>query len=594
MFEVRARSAMGRLGTWTLEGRALVTPNVLWVDTERSPAPAWAEAIVTRREAPADRIAFTLGGSFFEPDESRGGVPLPPRSGLPPAARDVALPREAVRGPLALVPSAAQLPSDTSAEAVFLEGGPAFLDRPKEFVRTVVDLRTAMGPARLLAVPGVAAPHNLGVLVYCGVDLVDSSRTAYESAMGTYHTADGGVPRAGLEELPCRCPSCAAGGPLLDHNAHALWQELAVARTAIRHGTLRELAERRAVNDPWATGVLRELDLRHYEFQEPHFPVADGAVRAYSPASLTRPDVVRFRRFVASAYRRPASPRVLLLLPCSARKPYADSRTHRRFREAVEACGNPHAVHEVIVTSPLGLVPRELERAYPAAHYDIPVTGDWSRDEAGMVVDTLRSHLARNPYDAVVAHVRTEAPIVREAVPDAVFTAEERPSSGDALRALTDALRGAVAGNPVVAGGARRLEDVASLARFQFGDAGDALVAGATLRGRWPFVRIFRDGVQVGMATDRGAISLALTGGRVLSEKGVARVEIEDFHPAGNIFAVGVVDATPDVRVGSEVAVVHGGDVRAVGVARMNAREMVDLGRGEAVRVRHRASPPKP
>jgi archaeosine synthase len=78
-----------------------------------------------------------------------------------------------------------------------------------------------------------------------------------------------------------------------------------------------------------------------------------------------------------------------------------------------------------------------------------------------------------------------------------------------------------------------------------------------------------------------------------VSEKRVACVEIEDFRPAGNVFAVGVVDATPDVRVGSEVAVVHEGDVRAVGVARMNAREMVDLERGEAVRVRHRASPPK-
>ena len=593
MFEVLKRSAMGRLGKWTLEGRELLTPAILWVDTERFPAPPWGDALETRREPPVDKIAFTLGGSFFGPAEARGGIPLPARSGLPPAARDVELPRDAVRGPLALVSSPAQLPPDTPAEAVFLEGGPAHLDRPKEFVRTLVELRTAMGAARLLAVPGIAAPHNLALLAYCGVDLVDSSRVAYETALGTYHTADGGVPRDTLEELPCRCPSCAAGGPLLDHNYHALWQELAVARTAIRHGTLRELAERRAVNDPWATAVLRELDLRHFEFQELHFPVSDGHVRAYSPASLTRPDVVRFRRFVSGSYRRPPSARVLLLLPCSARKPYADSRTHRRFREAVEASGNPHAVHEVIVTSPLGLVPRELERAYPAAHYDIPVTGDWSRDEATMVVEALRAFLGRNRYDAIVAHLATEAPIVREAVPDAAFTAEGRTTSEEALKGLTEALRRTVEGLPRVAGGLRRLEDVASLARFQFGDAGEGLVAGATLRGRWPHVRLFRDGEQVGMATDRGAISLTLPGGRFLSERRVACVEIDDFHPQGNVFAVGVIDATPDVRVGSEVAVVHRGDVRAVGVARMHAREMVELQRGEAVRVRHRASAPK-
>ena len=63
-------------------------------------------------------------------------------------------------------------------------------------------------------------------------------------------------------------------------------------------------------------------------------------------------------------------------------------------------------------------------------------------------------------------------------------------------------------------------------------------------------------------------------------------MDIEDFVPKGNVFAVGVTGATSDVRVGSDVAVVHGGSVRAVGVARMHAREMVELRRGEAVHVR--------
>ncbi|HEV8594454.1 MAG TPA: PUA domain-containing protein, partial [Thermoplasmata archaeon] len=55
------------------------------------------------------------------------------------------------------------------------------------------------------------------------------------------------------------------------------------------------------------------------------------------------------------------------------------------------------------------------------------------------------------------------------------------------------------------------------------------------------------------------------------------------------VFAVGVVRADDRIRVGDEVVVRHGGEVRAVGVAAMNPREMVDLRRGEAVKVRHRA-----
>jgi archaeosine synthase len=585
VFEVVKRCAMGRLGRWTPGGREITTPNVAFVDAEGFPAPEWAEVVAARQsDVPRN---FTLGvpGSFFVPRPAHGDVPLPDRSGLPPGL-DVELPREATRGSAAVLSVVTQAPLDPEVELVVLEGGPSHLDRPKEFARTIVEARTRLGAGRILAVPGIAAPHNLGVLVYCGIDLLDSSRVAYDSARGLFHTADGAVPRDSLEEMPCVCPSCASGGPLLDHNDFILHQELAVARTAIRHGTLRELAERRAVNDPWSTAVLRELDLRHYEFQELHFPVADGFVKAYSPLALTRPDVVRFQRFVSGAYRKPPSPRVLLLLPCSARKPYAESRTHRRFREAIDACGNPAAVHEVIVTSPLGLVPRELERTYPAAHYDVPVTGDWSRDEVEMLTGALRAFLEGNRYDAVVAHVTTEAPIVRYAVPSAEFTAKERPASAESLGALTATLTRVAGAVPAVSSAQRRLEDVASLARFQFRDAGDALVAGATLRGRWPFTRILRDGKQLGMVTDRGLISLALAGGEVIAKARVCTVDIEDFVPKGNVFAVGVTGATPDVRVGSDVAVVHGGGVRAVGVARMHAREMLELRRGEAVHVR--------
>jgi len=46
-------------------------------------------------------------------------------------------------------------------------------------------------------------------------------------------------------------------------------------------------------------------------------------------------------------------------------------------------------------------------------------------------------------------------------------------------------------------------------------------------------------------------------------------------------------DASPEIRPGDEVAVRHGGEVRAVGTARLGSREMKDFDRGEAVHVRH-------
>src|SRR2546427_10252163 len=117
----------------------------------------------------------------------------------------------------------------------------------------------------------------------------------------------------------------------------------------------------------------------------------------------------------------------------------------------------------------------------------------------------------------------------KEAIPRTEFRGEGRPASDEALARLTAALTRAVAGTAAVPWTRRGHEDVASLARFQFGDAGDALVAGATTRGRWPFVRIFREGRQLGAVTDRGKVSLALAGGEVLAKARVNTVEIEDF-----------------------------------------------------------------
>src|SRR2546425_182915 len=385
----------------------------------------------------------------------------------------------------------------------------------------------------------------------------------------------------------CGCPACAAGEALPAHNDRALYRWMLLVRNHLIHGRLRELVERRLANAPWNTAIVRHLDLREYGLVEAYTPVSGGEMRAYASESLTRPEIVRFRRRIRERYGKPPSARVLVLLPCSARKPYSTSRSHRRFRDAILASADPSAVHEVIVTSPLGLIPRELERFYPAGAYDIPVTGDWSRDEAAMVTDDLRAFLAANRYGTVVAHLGAEAPIVKAAVPDAVLTAKERPTSDESLASLTAMLNQITASAARVPKGFRFAEEMSNVARFQFGDPGLGMVKGATFRGRIPDVRVIRQGVQVAMYTGRGMLSLTLAGGGILSDADAYWVEIEDFLPKGNIFAVGVVDAAPEIRPGDEVVVRHQNKVRAVGAARLSAREMVDFRRGEAVHVRH-------
>src|SRR5256712_1844532 len=587
MLEIDARCGLGRKGRWTRGERTLTTPLVLFLQGGPRGAPSDAEGLLVSERTEDPGFQARVGGSFFAPRPANDPDDLPAAKGIPLALADLEIPHEAVAGDWAVVSGESDLVAAKAVPGVFIANGPEFERSPREFVSAIREVREILGPAKVVAVTGLATPSNLSVLAYAGIDVVDSSRMRLDSARGLFHTADGTVPLAEADRDACGCPACAAGEDLGAHNVRVLSRGMLFVRIHLVHGRLRELGEGGLANARWNTAVVRHLDLREYDLVEPYTPVAGGQMRAYAAESLARPEIVRFRRRIRERYVKPASARVLLLLPCSARKPYSTSRSHRRFRDAILASANPTAVHEVIVTSPLGLIPRELERFYPAGAYDIPVTGDWSRDEAAMVTEDLRAFLAANRYETVVAHLAAEAPIVKAAVPDAIPTSKERPTSDESLASLTQTLNHATASAPRVPKGRRFSEEMSNVARFQFGEAGLRLVRGASFRGRMPAVPGIRGGTPGASRTGRGMLSLTLPGGAILSQADRYWVDGEDFLPKGNIFAVGGVDAAPEIRPGGEVAVRHQKDVRAVGTARLSGREMVDFRRGEAVHVRH-------
>ena len=593
MFEIEAHGGLGRRGLWTRGGRAVPTPLLLFARTRTHPAPAYAEGLLVTERTEDARLQIRTSGTFFAPRGPADPDDLPPTKGVPMSMADLEVPQDGVTADLAILAGEADVPTAKTADAVFLANGPEFERSPREFVASIRRIREELGPAKVLAVTGLASPSNLAALVYAGIDVVDSSRMILDSARGLFHTSDGVTREAEADRAACGCPACAAGEDLAAHNERSLFRELLLVRNHLAHDRLRELVERRLANAPWNTAVVRHLDLREYDLVESYAPISGGEMLAYSRESLTRPEVVRFRRRVRERYARPPSARVLLLLPCSARKPYSASRSHRRFRDAILASKNPSIVHEVIVTSPLGLIPRELERFYPARAYDIPVTGDWSRDEAAIVSEDLAAYADAGRYDAIVAHLGAEAPIVKEIIPDAVFTAHDRPTSDESLASLTRALDDTTSSFKGVPRGRRFEEEMTNIARFQFGDAGPKLIEGASFRGRFPDVRVLHGGRQVAMYTGRGLLSLTLDGARILSKLDAYCVEIEDFLPKGNVFAVGVRDASKEIRPGDEVAVRYAGDVRAVGTAKLASREMVDLKRGEAVHVRHAVELPQ-
>ncbi|MBR2093747.1 MAG: queuine tRNA-ribosyltransferase containing PUA domain protein, partial [Candidatus Methanomethylophilaceae archaeon] len=132
----------------------------------------------------------------------------------------------------------------------------------------------------------------------------------------------------------------------------------------------------------------------------------------------------------------------------------------------------------------------------------------------------------------------------------------------------------------------------------QFGkEAADALTDEDTYAiGKFPYWKLIREDhddrskkTQLGMMTpERGMMSLTLEGARIVAALGQNTVEVMDFEMKGSLFAVGVVSADPRIRIGDEAIAVCNGEVRGVGVAMMCGREMADLKRGVAVKIRHK------
>jgi archaeosine synthase alpha-subunit len=453
----------------------------------------------------------------------------------------------------------------------------------RAFVRHIRELRQSVGPSKLIYAPGIMDLSNMALLAYMGVDLFDSSLLTYDAVRGALSLPEGTISAKDAPWLlndPNR-KSVEA------YNLNEAWKELGLIRHMIKMGRLRELVEIRANSTPWGVAALRLFDLECYDHQETQAAVVGPRFYSNSTQSLHRPDVARWRKRVIERWQPSPHKKILLLIPCSAKKPYFLSKTHQIFRDVLMRVPNNEVVQELIITSPLGAVPRELELFYPASQYDIPVTGNWGMEEKEMVNELVSSSASKG-FEKVVSHLGHGSEFVKEAV-DCIDSSQGSPTSGESLKRLEEILINLCQPYVRPQRGMERALSLASAARFQFGEGGDVLTEGCTVSGNYPYSKIFHGKEQMGMLTpERGMISLTMEGASRLMPKHIHWVEMEDFDLTGNLFAVGVRGADSRVREGDEALIVRNGELVAVGIAAMNAREMTDLKRGEAVRVRHK------
>ena len=609
-FQVHDKDGPARTGSLSLEKKEVTTPAILFLHTIRNKAPSIAEILLTNTSLNTKKPSIRIDGSIFS-SEKTGRKKTFSVSNFLVYPKDVpeALHRSSIKtnsktmdcyivpGKTEMIPDAVKKNNAT----IFIVANAVQLSTQQtSFVEFITHLREHAGYEKLIYTPCIGDPASISLLTYMGVDLVDSFSAVMAARNETLLFSTGSFHKNKLRELPCTCPACINHSKasdmgyddILAHNYHSLSTELKRVRNAIRTGSLRELVETRVRARPSLSAMLRILDLKHYPYLEKRTPmVRKQALIATTKDALTRPEVRRFQERAIQRYMKPTSTKVLLLLPCSAKKPYSFSKSHTLFRERLLALRNPFVVHEMILTSPLALVPRELELTYPASAYDITVTGHWDEDEKKMIRTLLQEYFEKNTYDTVIMHLPAALQeFIRDLVKNPVSTCIDTPTSQESLNALSDALQKTTRMYDNVGQQQRSLENIMALARYQFGDGiATQLLEGCTIRGKYPYQKIMNNNRQVGMVTqERGLISLTLDGAERLTEAAHYWVEVyADFSLKGSVLAPGVKDADEAIRIGDEVIVKRQGKVAGVGVALMNGSEMKESRHGEAVNVRH-------
>ncbi len=467
-------------------------------------------------------------------------------------------------------PSGGKLSVWVSDDIVVIPDGAELVQRPKKLMERIRRVRKHAGYGKLLYLQGVSDPYLIPMLVYSGISLFDDSTLRIESQKSVVYTVFG---RSETGENP------------YSHNIGFVEEILELLGRSIRSATIREVVEKYQVSSK-ALELLRIIDNDEDGESESTFPRRTPYIKANSLESLRRPDLTRYREYISGSYVKPDYKKIALLIPCSARKPYSTSKSHKQILDALK--GLRHTVHEIIVTSPVGLVPRELEGTYPANAYNIPVIGEWYEDEKKMINSMLGDYFARNHYQKVYTFVKEDLDFIKDVLPEGSeqIQWEEKKES---LNRLRETIQSAVLETGKLERKVNhKLETYVKIAQYQFGNWITPYLDGTRIIKNYNTEMLVKGGKPVLVFNDRiGKFTIHKNAAQWFLDNGKFLVEIDDFKPTANIYAVGVNGTTNDIRQEDEVVIHHKGSLKGVGIAKMPYAAMIGLMKGTAVKVRN-------
>ncbi len=449
-----------------------------------------------------------------------------------------------------------------------LSENPDFIMRSGLAVKRIINLKRSLGYSKLLYIPGISDPYLIPVWMLLGVDVFDDINAIMEGSHAIRYTMFG---RAGDVN------------DQTENNISFLEDEVDLLARSIENGTFFNVVERFNVS-PKSMEIIRHLETIFFNNFEKNFPRYTPKILAGGLDSMRRPDVKRFNSYIQTEYSKKNMSDIALFIPCSARKPYSRSKSHMRLIEAIYPFRNH--VHEIILTSPIALVPRELEDTYPPRFYDIPVTGQWYEEEKNQIEGILKEYVRRNNYKHIIFFLPEDMKFVEDFGISGHFVPWKKHESNE-FEDLLDILRKITEDKKHEKRDFLK-EKMIAIADYQFGSWISTYTKDMKVTRMFNQFMLTLDGKPYFIFNeDMGKLTIHRDASWIFLKEGKWLVEIDDFKPTANIYAMGVRDCSEQVRQGDEVVIHHNGEARGVGTARMSAEMMKMNERGIAVKVRN-------
>ncbi|MDR2831277.1 MAG: tRNA guanosine(15) transglycosylase TgtA [Methanobrevibacter sp.] len=235
---------------------------------------------------------------------------------------------------------------------------------------------------------GAGHPMLFSLAVAMGCDLFDSAAYILYAKNDRFLTIRGTYKLGDLHEMPCSCEVCSKYTPddlramdkkertrlIAEHNLHVSFAEIRVIRQAIIDGSLMELVEERSRVHPTLLNAYRKLGdySNNLEVYEPR--VKKSAFFYSGAESLKRPEVTRHLIKLDEMNKK----RDLAILP-PYKKPYSNHLPDKLgdfyvYGDEMEI--DLDNIDFMVADIPFGLVPLNIDEAYPLSQHESPKIKD--------------------------------------------------------------------------------------------------------------------------------------------------------------------------------------------------------------------------